>query len=170
MCPLEPARSRKASRNGRSSPLRAAGALEMAARARLGAAGALQIGWSSLSVGAAKAFEIVCSSSLGARSGCSGPFGFAGPIENNAQVCSVSLEHSNWQVEPAWFRWGVRSARHGCSSSDGGWRHIRKTVWKRCALVANRSKRLARLISTGCMDMKKGPHLIHIYYIYIYML
>ena len=49
----------------------------------------------------------------GARNGSSGPLGSAGAIENCAQACSVSLEHSNWALKPARLRWGARS---GCSN------------------------------------------------------
>ena len=117
----------------RSSPLGAAGPLEMAARAPselqgrskwlIDPASEPQGRFKSADLdqaflGAARSFEIVCSSSLGARSGRSNPLGFAGPIEKNAQVCSVSLEHSNWQVEPARFRWGPQSIANGCFAND----------------------------------------------------
>ena len=77
---LEPARSRRSARNGCSSPLGAAVALEMAlemaARARLGAAGALGI--------AARA-----------------RLGVAGALEMAARAASESLGRSKWPLEPA---------------------------------------------------------------------
>ena len=46
-----------------------------------------------------------------------------------AQACSASLEHSNWPLEPARFRWGARSVRYRCSSSLGC-RNVRKNNLK----------------------------------------
>ena len=109
MCPLAPARSRRASRDGRSSPLRAAGALEMADRSRLGAAGALQIGWPRPSLSRSRQvlrnrlFEFArCSKwtieparlRWADRKECSGLLGFAGAFKLAGRARQVSLGSS----------------------------------------------------------------------------
>ena len=115
--PLEPARSRKCARNRRSSPIGATGPLEMAARACFGAAGSLEIGCPSASRscgGARNWLRERARLRWGARNSRSGPLGFAGQVENGAQACAASLEHSNWPLEPARLRWSARNVRHRC--------------------------------------------------------
>jgi hypothetical protein len=114
-------RSRRGSRNGCSSPLGAAVALEMAARACLGAAGALEISHSSLlrcRWGARNRRSSPLGLDLAARSGRSKwPLGgFAGAFELAARARSASLGRSEWPRELARLRWGERNR---CSSLLG---------------------------------------------------
>ena len=119
-------------RNGRSSPLGAAGALEMAARARsepqwrskwllepcLGAAGALEIAAQACSGSLGRSNWLLrpARARWGARIDRSSPLGLAGAREIAAQACSGSLGRSNWLLRPARARWG---ARNRCSSLLG---------------------------------------------------
>jgi hypothetical protein len=144
--PLAPARSRRSARNGCSSPLGAAMALEMAARARLGAAWGARNRCSSpprsrwgarnsrsSPVGVAGALEMAArapSASLGrskwphepdrprwgGRNRCSGPLGFAAALTLAARVRSASLGRSKWLLELARLRWGGRNRCSGLLS------------------------------------------------------
>jgi hypothetical protein len=165
--PLEPARSRKGARNGCSSPLGLAGALEIAARARSA------LLWRS------KWPLEPARLRWGARQRCSGLLGFAGAFKFSARTRSASLGRSKWPLELARLRWGKRNrcsgllgrprwgARQRCSSSLG-WRDVRKTIRKRCARVATRSEHLALFVYAPSMDML-GSALVYMYmYMYMY--
>ena len=78
-------------------------ALEMAARARLGAAGALGIA----------ARSSPPRSLWGARNSRSSPVGVAGALEMAARAPSASLGRSKWPHEPARLRWGGRNRCSG---------------------------------------------------------
>ena len=101
-------------------------------------------------------------------------------LEVDARARSASLGRSKTMLRSARFRWSIQIGRSSPPGFVGAFEVLDivaqahsadedtfEKLFEGCALVANRSKHLARLISTGCMDMKKGPHLIHIY-IYIH--
>ena len=116
-------------RNGRSSPLGAAGALEMAARAR--SEPQWRSKWplepASDPLGRSKSLLEPASEPLGrskwpfeprrlrwgARIGCSGLLGLAGALELTAQARSALLGRAKSLLRPARARWG---AQIGCSS------------------------------------------------------
>ena len=95
---FEPARLRCGARNGRSSPLGFAGALEMAARAR------------SAPLGRPKwPLEPARRRRQGARNGRSSPLGSAGALETAARARSAPLGRSKWLLELARLRQGARN-------------------------------------------------------------
>ena len=95
-----PPRSRCGARNGRSSPVGAAGALEMPARAP------------SASLGRSKWPHEPARLRWGGRNR-SGPLGFAEALTLAARVRSASLGRSKWPLELAWLRWGGRNRCSG---------------------------------------------------------
>ena len=97
-------RRRWGARNGRSSPLGSAGALETTARTR------------SAPLGRSKWPLEPARLRWGARNGSSSPLGSAGALEMAARTRSALLGRSKWTLEPARLRWG---ARHGRSSPLG---------------------------------------------------